>query len=155
VGQIHGGGIIFYVDSTGQHGLIASLEDLGAYPWGCSGTLIDSTSIDIGAGLDNSNRIALNCFSTDTTAAIACLNVIINGYGDWYLPTLQDMQVIKDNLYDKSYTQYFGTSEGSYWTSSEINGTEANAFQLFTGGQFGTSVPLKSQLRMVHPVRTF
>lgn len=155
VGQLHGGGIIFYVDSTGQHGLIASLEDLGLFPWGCSGLLVDSTSTNLGTGLQNSNRIALTCFSVDSIAAVQCLNAVINGYGDWYLPSLDEMQLVKDNLYDKFYTQYFGTTEGSYWTSSENSATEAIPFQLFTGGQFGSSTPNKTQARAVHPVRSF
>ena len=41
IGQSYGGGIIFYIDGTGQHGLISATTDqsTGA-PWGCSGTLI-------------------------------------------------------------------------------------------------------------------
>ena len=34
VGEKYGGGIVFYVDSTGQHGLIAAERDLsGKYTW--------------------------------------------------------------------------------------------------------------------------
>ena len=31
------GGIVFYVDETGQHGLVAAMEDLGQFEWGCFG----------------------------------------------------------------------------------------------------------------------
>ena len=34
------GGIVFYVDETGQHGLVAAMENLeGIYEWGCFGNM--------------------------------------------------------------------------------------------------------------------
>ena len=36
VGDLAEGGIVFYVDSTDQHGLVAAMEDLGSsFNWGC------------------------------------------------------------------------------------------------------------------------
>ena len=36
IGQNYGGGIIFYIDGTGQHGLIAAPSDQSAgVEWGC------------------------------------------------------------------------------------------------------------------------
>ena len=35
IGQEHEGGIIFYVDPSGEHGLIAARVDQGEAEWGC------------------------------------------------------------------------------------------------------------------------
>ena len=45
VGDLAEGGIVFYVDETGQHGLVAALEDIeGTYEWGCCGTDINGNN---------------------------------------------------------------------------------------------------------------
>jgi len=155
IGQQLEGGVIFHVDSTGQHGLIASLNDLGRYSWGCQGNLIDSTFDDLGKGEENSIRIASNCFSTSLTAASACLNATIEGYGDWYLPSYQELQLLKSNLYDNGYTQYFDTDEGSYWSSTESSSTQAKQVAFYFGGWFVGTAPSKSNQRKVHPIRSF
>jgi hypothetical protein len=154
-GQLYGGGVIFYVDSTGQHGLIASLSDLGQFKWGCNGYSIDSTSTDLGSGLSNTFRIATNCFTSDTIAAAECLELTQRGFGDWYLPSYEELILLQDNLYDKGYTQYFGTIEGQYWSSSEDNAQQAKWVQLFTTSQFQSSSNTKNQKRSVHPIRSF
>ena len=154
-GQLYGGGIIFYVDSTGQHGLIASLSDLGQFKWGCEGYSIDSTSPDLGSGLTNTFHIATNCFTSDTIAATECLDLTQRGFGDWYLPSYEELILIQDNLYDKGYTQYFGTIEGQYWSSSEENADQAKWVQLFTTSQLQGSSNTKNQKRSVHPIRSF
>lgn len=155
-GQLFGGGIIFNVDSTGQHGLIAALNDLGQMSWGCEGVSIDSTSQVKGAGLQNSIRIASYCFSNDTLAAVECLNLVFNGFGDWYLPSLDELEIMKNDLYDKGYSQYFNSTEGSYWSSTETNENEAESFLMFNSSQFNSSLgSFKSEKRSVHPIRSF
>jgi hypothetical protein len=46
IGQEYGGGIIYFIDATGKHGLIVAKEDLGPAPWGCEGTLVPESSDD-------------------------------------------------------------------------------------------------------------
>ena len=155
VGQLHNGGVIFYLDSTGSHGLIAAPSDLGRYQWGCQGNLIDSTQSGLGYGEYNSTRISANCFSTSPTAASACLNAVINGFGDWYLPSFNELQLLKTNLYDNGYTQYFDTDEGSYWSSTEISATQAMQLEFYFGGWYVGTPPGKTNQRKVHPIRSF
>ena len=40
IGQTYGCGIVFYIDGTGRHGLIAATNQSIGAPWGCSGTYI-------------------------------------------------------------------------------------------------------------------
>ncbi len=45
IGQSYGGGVIFYLDNTSHHGLVAATADqsTGA-PWGCTGVVIGGTA---------------------------------------------------------------------------------------------------------------
>ena len=59
VGDQRFGGVVFYVDSTGLHGLVAAPYDQDDAPWGCGGTLIGPGAeyFDIGWGDLNSSEI--------------------------------------------------------------------------------------------------
>ena len=51
IGQKYGGGTIFYIDGTKQHGLIAAPSDQSkGAPWGCFGTPINGTYERVGCG---------------------------------------------------------------------------------------------------------
>ena len=73
IGQIYQGGIIVYVDSTGQHGLIAATEDQSSGIQWYNGTniLIGATGTAIGTGLTNTNAIIAAQGSGSYAASIA------------------------------------------------------------------------------------
>lgn len=93
-GQFFGGGLIAYIDNTGMHGLIISLEDLpgGPYPWRKAN---ETSNVAIGAffedGMLNTNLI-INAYGStntqnDTYAALVAKNYAGGGFNDWYLPS--------------------------------------------------------------------
>jgi hypothetical protein len=130
IGQSYGGGIIFYIDSTGQHGLIAATSDqsTGA-EWGCYGTLI-GTSTAIGTGQANTTAIVNGC-STVGIAARICYDLVLNGYSDWFLPSkdeLNQMYIHRTNLGITSYV---------YWSSSEQDANFAWDLSFFNGNWWG------------------
>ena len=91
VGMEVEGGIVFYVDSSGQRGLVASFEDLeGTYEWGCFGqNVYERDEQYIGSGYQNTiDIINQGCISQNggITAAQATLNYESNGYNDWFSP---------------------------------------------------------------------
>ena len=48
------GGIVFYIDESGQHGLVAATEDIGPFAWGCQEINISNANEQlIGTGLQN------------------------------------------------------------------------------------------------------
>ena len=131
VGQQAYGGIVFYVDSTGQHGLVAALEDLteGAtidsqdnpcYQWGCSGTEITGAeATEIGSGYQNTIDIVAGC-SEIPIAASEALAYESGGYSDWYLPSLYELLVIYNTIGNgSSEGNIGGFSSNYYWSSSE------------------------------------
>jgi len=121
LGQSYGGGVIFYLDGTGQHGLIAAASDqaLSGVTWGCSGTLIGTTSTAFGTGQANTTAI-VNLCSESGIAARICSDLSLSGYSDWYLPS-------KDELYQMYLSSAYipNLSTGYYWSSSEHTSTYA------------------------------
>jgi hypothetical protein len=128
IGQNFGGGIIFYIDGTGQHGLISPTSDQSAHgEWGCYGTLIGGTSLAIGMGQANTTTILNGCSQAGIAARI-CDDLVLNGYSDWFLPS-------KDEIYQMYLhkTAIGGFANDYYWSSSEYNANYAWG-QNFTNG---------------------
>jgi len=96
IGDLYGGGIVFFIDESGKHGLIAAPHDLGLAPWGCSGTEVPGTSQFDGTGLANTILILAVCGEAGTAARLSNELVIRekgdNGkkYDDWFLPSAGD-----------------------------------------------------------------
>lgn len=117
VGTKYGGGVVFYIDGTGTHGLIAAETDQSnSAPWGCQGKQIYYTSELLGLGMGNTKWIVNNC-QTAGIAARLCDNLSLNGYNDWYLPSLDELILLYTNR-----TLIGGFSNYYYWSSTEFNG---------------------------------
>ena len=132
IGQTYGGGIIFYIDGTGSHGLIASATDqsTGAI-WGCYGTAI-GTSTTIGSGQSNTTAIVNGC-STSGIPARICNDLVLNGYEDWFFPSKDELNLMQINLQRNGLG---GFATNLYFSSSEYEGYETGIVwgQYFGGG---------------------
>ena len=147
IGASYGGGIVFYVDGTGLHGLISATsdQDTGA-EWGCYLTTIGGTSTAIGSGQANTNSIVNGC-SEGVFAARICYDLVLNGYSDWFLPS-------KDEL-NQLYLQRSvvgGLSGYTYWSSTE-NSSQSAWGQYWPDGSQITIV--KSNGLWVRAIRAF
>jgi len=121
IGDQHAGGIVFYVDETGEHGLVAAIQDLEeTYQWGCwEASISGADGESIGTGYQNTLDIVSGCSETPIAASEA-LAYESEGYSDWYLPS-------KDELIEMYNTIGNGSPEGDiggfgnnwYWSSSE------------------------------------
>ena len=132
VGDTAYGGIVFYCDSTGAHGLVCALTDqsIGA-PWGCDGTAIGGTSTAIYSGAANTDAIVEGCTS-EGIAAKLCYDLVLNGYSDWYLPSKGELDLMYSNLHAQNLGG-FGY-DAHYWSSSELASFESNnAWMLLFG----------------------
>jgi hypothetical protein len=162
VGELFGGGIVVSVwDTDGvQHGLIASLTDLGTAPWitqAFYNTEIGPTAQSISNGRSNTNAIVAQAGAGTNYAAGLCKAYIAGGYTDWYLPSISELaqcfesyQIINEILGDTN-----GYREGNYWSSSEAFwGTGAGDAQCWLFPDANDSLP-KWSAKIVRAVRRF
>jgi hypothetical protein len=135
LGQTYAGGIIFYLDSTGQHGMVCAHQDQGGYEWGCLGNYLGASSSSIGSGAQNTAIIINNCNQANIAAKI-CDELVLNGYNDWFLPSKDEL----NEMYQKLYLNGIGSFAAAfYWSSSESDSYYA-WFQYFANGYQGGSV---------------
>jgi hypothetical protein len=130
IGDSYQGGTIFWLDSTGQHGLIATpMNQTAEIRWyagsygktqakgdglyaGKANTAIAIAS-HVALGDDNYNYAARICNE---------LQITENGvtYGDWYLPSKYEL-----NLLYLHKDVVSGLSDYYYWSSTEMDGASA------------------------------
>ena len=125
VGDLAEGGIVFYVDETGEHGLVAAIEDLpGTYEWGCFTGLLGADGIAIGAGLQNTLEIVAGCSETPIAASEA-LAYESEGYSDWYLPSKEELYEMYNTIGWGGSVNIGGFYNNWYWSSSERDNYDA------------------------------
>jgi len=158
IGDMLEGGIVFYVDATCEHGLVAAQEDLEAtYEWGCYGEYVDGADSQwIGSGLQNTMDITnQGCATEDAgiTAAQAALDAELNGYSDWYLPSVGELQIMYLSIANGSYLGNIGGFENNWFrSSSEYTNNEAWVVG-FNNGY--TSLSSKGSAGRVRIIRAF
>lgn len=161
-----GGGYVFFVDYHNAYSGFDYLELSPAHwygttedpdlPWCNVSTVIDPTnsvapfyySRSVGMGLANTNLMLANCTSG---AAVAAHNYTSTyrgvSYSDYFLPSLGELMIM-----DESIIGLGEVSAADYWSSSEVNDTQAFAQDFFTGV---VDLYLKSSSRKTAPVRRF
>ncbi len=148
IGQNYGGGIIFYVDGTMQHGLIAAASDqsIGLQWYNGSYVMTDTRKTAVGAGQANTTEI-VTVQGAGSYAAKLCDDLVLNGYSDWFLPSKDEL-----NLLYQQRSAVGGFSSDYYWSSSEF-GNDNAWYQPKTGTSFEGSN--KSNHYRVRAVRVF
>jgi tetratricopeptide (TPR) repeat protein len=121
IGQRYQGGIIFWLDATGQHGLIAATTDqsTGIQWYNGTDTITNAVGDGIGAGMSNTKKIIANQ-GAGSYAAQLCANYHGGGYGDWYLPSQYEL-----NLLYQQKTAVGGFARAGYWSSTESSNGSA------------------------------
>ena len=166
VGDFAQGGIVFWVDETGQHGLVAAKEDQSTGVRWYAGTYGNTQAKGDGPFSGEANTsiiIAAQVAIGDdgsTYAARICneLQVTEGGktYGDWYLPSKEELNLMYQNKATIDATA--GVNGGSgfasafYWSSTEYKYFDAWN-QSFGNGYQSNNV--KSNASYVRAVRAF
>lgn len=133
VGDFAQGGIVFWVDETGQHGLVAAKEDQSTGVRWNAGTYGNTQAKGDGPFSGEANTsiiIAAQVAIGDdgsTYAARICneLQVTEGGktYGDWYLPSKEELNLMYQNKATIDATAGVnggsGFASAKYWSSTE------------------------------------
>ncbi len=151
VGETYGGGIVFYVDytgSSGKHGLIAAPQDQQDAPWGCQGTDI-STDSRLEYGQSNTTAILQGCPDAGIAARI-CDQLILNGFSDWFLPSKDELLMMRDVLYENGLGNFM--KDAPYWSSTQTTGIAAKG--LMFNHAVGNDITKQSAIK-VRAIRAF
>ena len=151
IGDSVHGGIVFYIDETGQHGLVAAMEDLeGTYEWGCLGeNVIGADGQAIGTGYQNTLEIVSGCSET-LIAASEALAYESEGYSDWYLPSRDELLVLYAEIENVSSEGGIGGFENSwYWSSSENYNNNAWGVYFGNGNTYNYGKVNPSRVRVI------
>jgi hypothetical protein len=148
VGELYGGGIVFYVYDNGQHGLVAAIADqsTGIQWYNGSYSSTNAARDGIGAGEFNTERIITNQ-GVGSYAAQLCAYYQGGNYGDWYLPSLYEL-----NLLYEQKSVVGGFASGFYWSSIEDLNDGALGINFVHGNQNFSD---KSTPRYLRAIRAF
>ena len=154
IGDEYRGGLVFYVDENGEHGLIASKIDINGEgaQWrnGASGNKITNARGDgIGAGetntrliiaqqtVDNQNGVFAALLAANfqiledgVTPCQTPMNADLLCYAGWYLPSAFELQLLHKNLHQNGLMAF---AEEFYWSSTEASVANAWLQNLSTG----------------------
>ncbi len=164
IGDTTRGGIVFWVDETGEHGLVCAFADQSDNAaWGTLGNATGAIRDNTYGGMTNTERIIINQ-GTNVFAADLCAQYDGAGYGDWYLPSKEELNLMWKNLHrfgcpnvapDNSDcpTALGGFAAVFYWSSTEFDGSGAWGQYFFNGLQ--TTSLGKNFLERVRAIRAF
>lgn len=150
IGELYGGGIIFWIDRTGEHGLIVSMVDLSI-----SSIWSNVTDTPVGTTNDwdgaNNTLAIIGQAGHTTSAAKLCADYTNANYGtgiysDWYLPSIAELNHIWNNFYEVQKTLYTDGNASTtplarafYWSSSEGYNFNAWHFSFDYGSTYGAN----------------
>lgn len=145
VGQSYAGGIIFYVDGTGQHGLIASESDCCDSAQWYNGDFITTNTFEgnVGKGQPNTTKIIV-AQGNGIYAASICDQLVLNGYSDWFLPSKDEL-----NLLYQQRNLVGGFANDYYWSSPEYDTLHAWNQYFPYGPQYYANKSSKASVRAI------
>ena len=143
MGESFGGGIVFYVYDNGKHGLIIAAEDqstgINASTFTSSNccTTTNAFRDGVNAGISNTERIIISQGSGSYAASLAA-NYKGGGYGDWYLPSIEELNKMYQNIGQGNALglgNVGGFAVTSYWSSTDSDGLSAGTQNFNNGNQ--------------------
>jgi len=148
VGDYAFGGVVFYVEPCGTRGLVCAINDLAGgagVTWRSGDTYYETkaTGKGIYAGKMNTSIIvAVHSAKDDLNncAAYVCASYNSGEYGDWYLPSREELALLYQNkdVINTTAIANGGSAfaEDDYWSSTETNHQYACGYDFQWNVQF-------------------
>jgi surface protein len=117
IGVAYEGGIVFFIDESGEHGLVADFEDIQ-----------DGYSTDVWSISD---------YVSESTS---------QGYDDWFLPSVSQFQLIYNTIGpggDNSANLSL-SNPGEYWTSTWVANTYSTGSQVYSFSVYNNQTSLNT-----------
>jgi hypothetical protein len=124
------GGLYTFTDS-GYAYITAATDQSSSAQWGCQGTLIAEglTPEAIGQGIVNTASIVAGCATAGIAARLAN-DLVLNGFSDWFLPSLEELTEMYTNLASAGLGSFVNQS---YWSSTQVSATQAFTIDMSNG----------------------
>ncbi len=137
------GGIVFYdkgeVTDGWRYLEAAPAEEEFEAEWGAMDYDVAGTQTGVGTGKENTRLIveALNTLGETGKAAQLCDELIVGEFTDWFLPSIDELDLMYDNLQENGLGGFHDVStDDYYWSSSQDNTDNETAWsQGFSNGQ--------------------
>jgi len=134
------GGLICYINpnyiADGWKYLEASQVSGGQYEWSDVETLLGTTSSDVGEGLDNTSKIlGQSGYDSANSGASICNEWVERTFDDWFLPSLDELEIMYDELHAHGVGNFPTTT--SYWSSTESDA--GNSFRFSFGSNYSNA----------------
>ena len=155
IGDTHQGGIIFYLDASGKHGLISAPTDQSFGIQWYNGSYVDTYAYGngIGAGEGNSQGIRRwQGYCSSCYASELCQDLSLGGETDWYLPSKYELNLMFENI-GQGNALGLGNignfANNVYWSSTEGDGNNAWRQGFIGGYQYDDNKVYTSYVRAV------
>lgn len=152
VGQAKQGGIIFYVDDSGEHGLVVATADYVSTVAWISASNMNTNAVRSGIYGGQYNTELINkAQGNGISAALAAAQTTTGSYGDWYLPSKIELFM----LYQVKASVGMSGSTGIYWSSTEVPAAygfvseTANNVDFSSGTQSTAAKSIASKVRAI------
>ena len=163
IGDFAQGGIVFWIDETGEHGLACAKQDQSTGVRWYAGTSGETQAKGDGpfAGEMNTtiiiaSQVAIGDDNSTYAARICAELQITEGgytYADWYLPSEYELNLLYQNkaTIDAAALANGGSSfaTDSYWSSTEINNAGARSQNFDAGNPFNGGKNLGLHVRAI------
>ncbi len=160
IGDVVNDGVVFWLDDTGQHGLVCAFSDYAtSVEWGCYGTdlpnlqnvpynggVATGLGAEIGDGFNNTNDILTDCPTAPAALAARSLGA------QWFLPSAKELNQMYINKTTLEGVSGFSAFSNYYWSSTENDSNNAWRQYFNYGGQNPSS---KTNAGYVRAVRAF
>lgn len=161
IGEFKFGGVIFWINTAGNEGLVCATSDQSTGIRWNNGSNVGvgaTAAIATGIGTGQSNTATIiNAQGAGAYAARVCGNLILNGYDDWFLPSKDELFEILNNktIIDATALANSGTSLATqyYWSSSEIDAGFAVVYWESNGTVYYAEKAKTTQIYHVRAVR--